>query len=92
MKKIQEFKDIFKKNNWYYMKSKHKDLISDYELGLLVDQGNIIKMKAGVYRWLSPSTTIPQLKAERYYRTYSVCLGTSPRHHSAGRSRARLGS
>ncbi len=52
MKKNTDFKDLFKKNNWYYEKSKHKDLISDYELGHLVDQGNIIKMKAGVYRWI----------------------------------------
>ena len=55
MKEITEFKNIFKKNNWYYLKSKHKehkDLISDHTLEQLVDQGSIIKMKAGLYRWI----------------------------------------
>ncbi|MHA1519759.1 MAG: type IV toxin-antitoxin system AbiEi family antitoxin domain-containing protein [Promethearchaeota archaeon] len=44
---------IFKENKWYYSKSKHGNLISDYILQKLLSENKIIKMKAGLYRWVN---------------------------------------
>ncbi len=52
MKKFDELKKIFKENKWYYSKSESGNLISDYEILNLLGNGHIIKMKAGLYRWI----------------------------------------